>query len=290
MSTVNTPFPTPYLPCPGEPAIPFTTWEKIFRNYLLVINASGDEWPEARTRALLLHCLGTEGQQIFYTLPDTGDTLDSAIAALQTHFNPKINVVAERHAFRKRTQATSESVLHYVAALRDLVSKCEFGANTDDMIRDQLIEHVASHRIRERLLLETDLTLSKAITITIATQIEAASAHAKSIAGDQAASVQAVQSRSCDAAGRRRHNASCKPAKPSSSGHLLSTSSSRTCYRCGSDKHLANAQNCPAIRAKRKNCQKTGHFVQCTRFTCRSILFFTCMTKQPQLRLCAPFP
>ncbi len=230
-----------------------------------MINASGDEWPEARTRALLLHCLGTEGQRIFYTLPDSGDTLDSAIAALQTHFNPKINVVAERHAFRKRTQTTSESVLHYIAALRDLVSKCEFGANTDDMIRDQLIEHVASHRIRERLLLETDLTLSKAITI--ATQIEAASAHAKSIAGDQAASVQAVQSRSCDAAGRRRHNASRKPAKSSSSGHLLSTSSSRTCYRCGSDKHLANAQNCPAIRAKCKNCQKTGHFARVCRST-----------------------
>ncbi len=81
-----------------EEAIPLTTWEKMFRNYLQVINAFGDEWPEARTRALLLHCLGTEGQHIFYTVIGTGDTLDSAIVALQTHFNPKINIVAERHA------------------------------------------------------------------------------------------------------------------------------------------------------------------------------------------------
>lgn len=171
MSAVNAPFPSPFLPCLGELTIPFTMWEKMFSSYLLVINAAGEEWPQARKIAHLLHCLGTEGQRIFYTHPDTDDTLDP-IATLQTYFNTKINVVAERHTFRKRTQVPSKSVLHYVAALRGLVSKCEFGANTDDMIRDPLIEHVASHRIRKSLLLKTELTLSKAITI--ATQIEAA--------------------------------------------------------------------------------------------------------------------
>nr|XP_055067975.1 uncharacterized protein K02A2.6-like [Misgurnus anguillicaudatus] len=213
--------------------------------------------------ALLLHCLGTEGQRLFYTLPDTGDTLDSAMAALQTYFNPKINVVAERHSFRKRAQAPSESVLQYVAALRDLVSKCEFGANTDDMIRDQLIEHVASHRIRERLLLETDLTLTKAITI--ATQIEAAAEQAKSIAGNQPLPVQTIQSRSKDTSGRRRRTPSRKPPNTSfGSGAVSSTS--RTCFRCGSDKHLANAQHCPASQVKCKKCQKIGHFAR----VCRS--------------------
>lgn len=40
------------------------------------------------------------------------------------------------------------------------------------MIRDKLIEHVFSPRIRERLLLETDLTLDRAVKIT--SQIESA--------------------------------------------------------------------------------------------------------------------
>lgn len=73
----------------------------MFRNYLLVVGATGDAWPEARKRALLLHCLGTAGQKIFDTLPETGDTLESAINALSTHFTPAINVVVERHNFRK---------------------------------------------------------------------------------------------------------------------------------------------------------------------------------------------
>ncbi len=76
-------FPTPFLPCPGEPSIPFDVWLKMFRNSLLVVNASGDEWPAARKRALFLHCLGTEGQRLFYTLPNQGETMEEAIEILQ---------------------------------------------------------------------------------------------------------------------------------------------------------------------------------------------------------------
>lgn len=141
----------------------------MFQNYLLVIRAQGDAWPEARKRALLLHCLGSEGQRIFYALPNTGDNLDAAIAALNEHFMPSVNVVVERHTFRKRAQRPQESIVQYIASLRELAATCEF-ANTEDMIRDQLVEHVANPRIREKLLLKDKLTLTDAITI--ATQVE----------------------------------------------------------------------------------------------------------------------
>lgn len=48
-----------------------------------------------------LHCLGAEGQQTFYSLPDTGDLFDSAVAALEKHYTPRVNVVVEHHAFRQ---------------------------------------------------------------------------------------------------------------------------------------------------------------------------------------------
>ena len=44
----NVPAPPMFLPCPGEPQIPFDMWMRIFKNYLLVINATGNAWPEAR--------------------------------------------------------------------------------------------------------------------------------------------------------------------------------------------------------------------------------------------------
>lgn len=65
----SAPFPNFFLPALGDPTIPFKTWEQMFQNYLLVIDVEGQELSEARKRALLLHCLGTEGQRIFCMLP-----------------------------------------------------------------------------------------------------------------------------------------------------------------------------------------------------------------------------
>ncbi len=68
------------------------------------------------------------------------------------------------------------------------------------MLRDQLVENVASHHIREKLLLETDLTLSKAIII--ATQIEAAGEQVKTISDQKWVPVQAIQGKSMVAVGQ----------------------------------------------------------------------------------------
>ncbi|XP_039505749.1 uncharacterized protein LOC120461595 [Pimephales promelas] len=259
MASVSAPFPSPFLPCPGEPAIPLVTWLRMFENYMLVINATGDSWPEARKRALLLHCLGTEGQRLFYTLPDTGDNLASAVKALKEHFIPKRNVVVERHAFRKRVQRTDETVLQYIAALRDLATTCEFDDSLDDMLRDQLVENIANPRIRERLLVESKLTLETAITISM--QLEAADAQAKSMTTSTSAPVQAIHATSVSG---RQHSKAKFKTRTSSKPHTAS--SARTCFRCGSTGHLANSQNCPAASAKCKNCNKTGHFAR----VCRS--------------------
>ncbi|CAL9696624.1 unnamed protein product [Knipowitschia caucasica] len=101
----NVPPPPAFLPSPGEPTMPFEMWMRIFNNYLLVINASGNSWPEGRKRATLLHCLGTEEQCLFYTLPETGDTMASAVTALQKHFTPKVNVVVETFISEKETSS-----------------------------------------------------------------------------------------------------------------------------------------------------------------------------------------
>lgn len=59
------------------------------------------------------------------------------------------------------------------------------------MVCDQIVEKTCMPRIRERLLLEPDLTLEK--TLTIARQIEAAVADAKVIAEGESKHVSANQ-------------------------------------------------------------------------------------------------
>ncbi len=178
MSLLSLQPPVAFLDCPGEPKIPFDAWEKLFQNYLLAIG--GEEFSAERKRALLIHCLGTEGQRIYNTLPLTADTYNGSLQALKQFFSPKLNVVSERYRFRQRGQAVGESTDHYVAALREMVRTCAFGDMEHEMVRDQIVEKTCMPRIRERLLLEPELTLEK--SLTIARQIEAAVADAKVIA------------------------------------------------------------------------------------------------------------
>ena len=96
---VSVPLPAPLMPCPGEPAITFSMWLKMFENYMLIIGAAGDSWPDARKCTVLLHTLGPEGQRLFYARPDTGDTYASAMEGMKRHFVPKVSVIAECHKF-----------------------------------------------------------------------------------------------------------------------------------------------------------------------------------------------
>lgn len=183
------PLPAVFLPSVGQSTVPFDMWMEMFTNYLLAIHTEGDNWPNKRKRALLLHCLGAEGQHISYTLTNGGTTYDEAVTALNAHFRPAINVVVERHKFRQRVQRPHETVAEYVGALR------EFGGNSEEMIRDQLIEHSSCPRICEKLLVQTEGNLTLDVAVKMACQVEAAIGHVQTLAGEPQAQVQVVKAK-----------------------------------------------------------------------------------------------
>ncbi|XDV20076.1 hypothetical protein PO909_025458 [Leuciscus waleckii] len=220
----------------------------MFGNYLLAIHAEGDNWPDTRKRAILLHCLGTEGQRVFYTLMNVGTTYDSAVDALRAHFSPAINVVVERHKFRQRVQRPHETVAEYVGALCELATTCGFAGNTDEMIRDQLIDHASCVKIRERLLIQTEADLTLDTAVKLACQVEAAIGHAQTLASEPHAPVHVVKARP-----------KC-PFRTREPAAVLKQDQS--CFRCGSAAHLANAQDCPARKVTCRNCNKVGHFAR----------------------------
>ncbi|KAJ8046478.1 hypothetical protein HOLleu_05158 [Holothuria leucospilota] len=232
--------PPEFLSTPGQPPRPWKQWYRQFQNYVV---AAAFDFPAERKRAILLHCLGAEGQRIFHTLPVVSstetDTYEQAVRTLETHFKPTVNVVAERYRFRQRAQLPGEPVDSYISSLRELASTCEFRDFADEMIRDQLVEKTTSTKLRERLLLEKDLTLTKAITL--ARNMEQALREASSM---------------------------CPNGKPISTAEVRkkgvqppsSAGTKRQCYRCGSNKHLANSRDCKAVDAVCRGCNKKGHF------------------------------
>ncbi|KAL1279401.1 hypothetical protein QQF64_026074 [Cirrhinus molitorella] len=233
-------------------------WIRMFRN-LLVVGATGDAWPEVRKRAFLLHCLGTEGRDF---------------TTLSTHFTPAINVVVERHNFRKWVQGAHESRVNYITALRQLAATCDF-PNTEDMIQDQLIEHVSDPRNRERLLLRPNLPLAE--SITTATQVESASEQAKAIE-ERRIPVQAINIHQKAHHHKEQRTMSTEKTTPKPHAPAVHT---RSCFHCGSSGNLANAKECPGTRAVCKNCKKKGHFA----YACHSTPIQTVKKVLPEYTL-----
>ena len=104
-----------------------------------------DDFADKKQKAILLKCLGTEGQKRFSKLPDAtysqGDTeYTKALHKLEKEYKPVKNKRAERYVFRKGAQLQGESISEYIAALGDFATTCDFGDFLDDALCDQLIE------------------------------------------------------------------------------------------------------------------------------------------------------
>ena len=81
--------------------------------------------------------------------------------AIQLLYNlmPQRNIPFERHLFQKIEQAQQETVTEFVCWLPHQASNCNFGANIDERIRDQVqvIEKCNSGELRAKFLEKVDL-------------------------------------------------------------------------------------------------------------------------------------
>ena len=135
--------PPEFLPAAGPPPIPWNEWRPLFETYCDAIDF--DDFADKKQKAILLKCLGTEGQKRFSKLPDAtysqGDTeYTKALLKLEKEYKPVKNKRAERYVFRKGAQLQGESISEYIAALGDFATTCDFGDFLDDALCDQLIE------------------------------------------------------------------------------------------------------------------------------------------------------
>ena len=201
-----------------------------------------------KKRAVLLSSVGASTYKLIRNLtsphPPGSRTYKEIIDLVRDHFNPKPSVIVQRLKFHTRTRLPGESVVAFMAQLRQLSEFCEFGDKLNEMLRDRLVCGINDSRIQKRLLSEPELTpkafdLAQALeTVDKDAQEVMTSAHVDF----QPTHINVLQ---------KKPN---RPTTPPSNGPV--------CYRCG-DSHLAT--NCRFSDAICHFCKKRGHIAKVCR-------------------------
>lgn len=145
------------------------------------------------------------------------------------HFTLAVNRAVKWHQLRSRAQHIDRDVEEYAAALRCLrATNRKFGSLTEEVIRD-LIEICCHTDIKDRLLLEPELTLQNAVRI--AKQVEQA-IHKPAFLAPRSA--------------HEHHNVSAVWKDKQGKRYT------QEFYRCVSSQYFANSTTCPA---KKNTCR-----------------------------------
>ena len=99
--------------------------------------------------ATLYTVLGKEANQIAENLDVTDPTEPaSLIDALTNYFEPQKNTIFERYLFNTAIQEENESIDQYLNRLRKLATTCDYGALTNQLMRDRLVIGISDQAVR----------------------------------------------------------------------------------------------------------------------------------------------
>jgi hypothetical protein len=106
-------------------------WEKYLNRFKNLMTAMAITDP-SRQRALLLHYVDEDVNDIFDTLADRGDEKDfkKSCEALTQYFIPRKNVSFEVFKFRNMKQEDGETMDEFHTRLQIRAKYCEFGERT----------------------------------------------------------------------------------------------------------------------------------------------------------------
>ena len=142
---------------------------------------------DTQNRALLLDVAGIGVQEIYFTLDgEDGDaSFEATLKVLDDHFVPRANIPFERHLFRQISQGIGETIDQFVCRLRQRATTCDYGANEDDYLLDQLIDKCYSSHLRWKFL-EKEGTVTLDELLRVARSEEAVHRQLKQYCTDQA--------------------------------------------------------------------------------------------------------
>lgn len=92
---------------------------------------------------------------------------------MQAHLLLEPLLIVERFRLHKRNQTKEETIVAYVAELKRLSGRSEFGTGLADVFCDRLVCGIRHEGIQKRLLTEADLAFKRALEIAVLTETAA---------------------------------------------------------------------------------------------------------------------
>uniref|UniRef100_A0A3B3CEF0 Gypsy retrotransposon integrase-like protein 1 n=1 Tax=Oryzias melastigma TaxID=30732 RepID=A0A3B3CEF0_ORYME len=248
---------TTYFSKPQE----WEKWIRRFERFRIAsnLNASSEE-NQINT---LIYCMGDEADDVMRGLSVPADrrgTYQGVRDGFQAFFIVKKIVIYERAKFNLRKQEENETVDAFVTALYALAEHCGYGALHDELIRDRLVVGLSDKRLSERMQLDPDLTLEKAINM--ARQSEEVKRQQSSLQND-------TRTQHGDAKCVDRVHKSSQKVKTKSHPDFKQSKPWRTqhnkpnpqCHKCGSSSPHPKRE-CPANETTCHACGKKGHYIR----------------------------
>ncbi|KAK8757759.1 hypothetical protein V5799_004608 [Amblyomma americanum] len=110
--------------------------------------------------------MGQEAEDVLTSLRLTDaekQVYDAVIRAFTKHFVPRMNEVYETAKFNQRKQEAHETVDTCVTDLYKLAESCEYGRLKEELIRNRLVVGLIDMNLSEKLQVNAELTLKRAI-------------------------------------------------------------------------------------------------------------------------------
>ncbi|UYV62510.1 hypothetical protein LAZ67_2000910 [Cordylochernes scorpioides] len=230
-------------------------WRKRFERYLVVSGMKKKE--EADKIDLFMYLMGDRADDIFRTFKfekeEEATKIDSVLKAFDSHFCVRKNIIYERAKFNSRIQEDREPVDEFITSLYKLADSCEFEGLHEQLIRDRIVVGVRDKALSERMQLDSELTLEKAVKMV--RQQEAVRQQQVDLQRPSTSQkVNQVKFNSKILSPKQQQQPSRKKEKSAKTGSR--------CPKCGGFTHR-EGQACRAEGQKCNLCSKTGHFANC---------------------------
>jgi len=231
----------------GDSSTLGTRWETWLGRFELFLTANKME-DAAENRSSLLILMGEDAYEVFLSLPcENGKTreektLEEIYAEMSAHFVGKKSEFTEQCKFRRTYKHPGENVDSYHMRLRRMAVNCNFGANLEKEILNQLVPGSNMDQFQQKCCRQDALTLKDALEL--ARGYERTSENVKCLRMSKTDTYTPIND---------INYVSSKP-KPA-----IRPKSDNKCYNCGKDRHL-NKADCPAQSQECRKCHKLNHF------------------------------